>query len=165
MFSQLKGPRTEIVVAESILPWWLRKIPLVENGWINFQGALVRNWILQQIVKLSAAGALQEDVLAFLDADVAFVRGFDISSFVRDGRVRLFRVAGGHPLPPAAGKAYDDLDEGTSHALALPLARPMNDAELRDFYAEIGPGQAAVMLSSKAGMPVTRYRHLVERFH
>jgi hypothetical protein len=240
LFSELKGPRTEIVVAESILPWWMQKIPLLKNGWINFQGAVVRNWILQQIVKLSAARAVQEDVLAFVDSDVAFIRPFDIGSFVRGGQVRLFRVAGGNRLQAPQGKAYDDLDEGTSHALGTPLLhlpdnyegqmitwrrdnairlqdhisavhgvhwvtalsrtrlfyeyflygvfvdrvmkegaghfhddsnichcfwedRSMEDGELRDFFGAVQPGQVAVMLSSKAGMPVARYRHLVER--
>jgi len=238
LFSQLKGQRTHLVVAESILPWWLQKIPLVRNGWINLQGALVRNWILQQIVKLSAARALQEDVLAFIDSDVAFIRPFDINSFVKDGRVRLFRVAGGNPLRAPPGLAHDEIDVGTSRALGTALAhapdnyegqmitwrrdnvlrlhdhisavhgthwvtalsktrlfyeyflygvfcdhvmkedaghfhdasdichgfweeRPMDDRELHSFFAATKESQVAVMLSSKAGIPVDRYRHLV----
>src|SRR4051812_41100109 len=121
LFSQLRGPRTEIIVAESVLPWWLHKIPLVKNGWINFQGALVRNWILQQIVKLSAANAVQEDVLAFVDSDVAFIRPFDINRFVRGDLVRLFRVKNANRLRSGSAKEYDEIDEGTSRALGTPL--------------------------------------------
>lgn len=239
LFNTLRGPNVEVLIAEDILPWWLRKIPLVRNGWVSFRGALVRNWILQQIVKLSTARAVDRDVLAFFDSDVAFVRPFDIRQFVRGDRVRLFRVADGNPLKAPESGPCDALDRGTCTALGVPLTHvndnyegqmitwrrdralqlhdhiagvhgtdwvdaltrlplfyeyflygvfvdhvlktdsghfhddtsichayweemPMSDAQLQQFFAGIQPSQAAIMISSKAGIPAHRYRSLVD---
>lgn len=242
LFNTLRGPNVEIVTAEDVLPWWLCKIPLVKNGWISFRGAVVRNWILQQIVKLSVARAIHRDVLAFFDSDVAFVRSFDISSFVQGDRVRLFKVRDGNPLNAAGADAYNALDRGTCGVLGVPLThiqhnyegqmitwrrdralelhdhiarvhgtdwvsvltraplfyeyflygvfvdqilrvehghfyddseichayweeRPMTDAQLHEFFAGMKPNHVAVMISSKARIPVHRYAGFVDPAH
>jgi hypothetical protein len=239
LFSALRGANVEIVIAEDILPWWLQKIPLVKNGWVSFRGALVRNWILQQIVKLSIARAVNRDVLAFFDSDVALVRPFDIRSFIRDDRVRLFRVAHGNRLKASDPTPYSDIDLGTCRALQLPLMHvpdnyegqiitwrrdralelhnhiarvhgtnwvealtripvfyeyflygvfvdhvlqtdaghfhddtniclaywkesPMADAELHQFFDGIKPSQVAIMISSKSGIPASRYESMLD---
>jgi hypothetical protein len=92
LFRSLQGPRTEIIVVESILPWWLIKPPFVKNGWFSFKTPPIRNWILQQIVKLSVGQCLQEEIIVFADSDAAFIRPFDLQNFVQGDRVRLFRV-------------------------------------------------------------------------
>lgn len=129
LFGTLRGPNVEILIAEDLLPWWLRKIPLVRNGWVSFRGALVRNWILQQIVKLSTARAVDRDVLAFFDSDVAFVRPFDIRRFVRGDSVRLFRAANGNPLRNPENGPWDAIDQGTCKALGLPLVHVNHNYE------------------------------------
>jgi hypothetical protein len=50
----------------------------------------LRNWIIQQIVKLSIAKHITEDVLIFVDSDVAFVRPFDVQNFIKNNQVRLY---------------------------------------------------------------------------
>jgi hypothetical protein len=51
----------------------------------------VRGWILQQIIKLAAVAASQDDVVVLADSDVEFIRPFNANTFVRDGVVRLYR--------------------------------------------------------------------------
>ncbi len=91
LFSQLKKVNTEIMTVESVLPWWIKKIPLLKNGWFSFKTLPIRNWIIQQLVKLSIAQYISENVLIFVDSDNAFIRPFDSKNFIVDRRVRLYR--------------------------------------------------------------------------
>jgi hypothetical protein len=69
-------------------------MPFAKRWWLSLKTKPVRNWILQQGVKLSMPRQLDEDVLLFVDSDVAFVRPFNGESFLRQERVRLFRLPG-----------------------------------------------------------------------
>ena len=92
LFQSLQTANRAIITVESVLPWWIKKVSFVKNGWISFKSPPLRNWIIQQIVKLSIAKFITEDVITFVDSDVAFVRPFDMRSLVKDDRVRLFRI-------------------------------------------------------------------------
>lgn len=98
LFKQLQGPTTEILVVESLLPRWLFKLPLFKNGWFSLKTPPVRNWILQQIVKLSAGCQIEKDVLVYVDSDLAFIRPFNLQTLVRDDQVRLFRADDPRPI-------------------------------------------------------------------
>ena len=92
LFKTLQTANREIITVESVLPWWIKKVEFMKNGWISLKSLPLRNWIIQQIVKLSIAKYITEDVITFVDSDVAFVRPFDMRDFVKSDRVRLFRV-------------------------------------------------------------------------
>lgn len=93
LFQTLTGPGVRLLLKEDMLPGWLRQLPFGRKWWLNLRGLPVRGWILQQIVKLSVAEAIDADVFIFADSDVAFVRPFDVSEVLRaDGRVRLYRA-------------------------------------------------------------------------
>lgn len=92
LFQTLQTTNREIIAVESVLPWWIKKVNLVKNGWISLKSTPLRNWIIQQIVKLSVANYITEDVITFVDSDVAFVRPFDMRNLIKDNRVRLFRI-------------------------------------------------------------------------
>jgi len=53
LFRQIQSSHTEIITVESVLPWWLKRLPLVKNGWLSFKTFPIRNWITQQLVKIS----------------------------------------------------------------------------------------------------------------
>ncbi len=90
LFRSLQGPNREVVTKESILPPWLHKVPGLKKWWFSSRTLPVRGWILQQLVKLSTAEFLDEDVYLFADSDVAFIRPFAACSVVEQERVRLF---------------------------------------------------------------------------
>ena len=92
LFKQLESDRRTIITVESILPWWIYKIPLVKNGWFSWKTLPIRNWLIQQIVKLEIANHLKEDVLIFVDSDVVFIRSFSGEQFSQNNKVRLFRI-------------------------------------------------------------------------
>jgi hypothetical protein len=50
----------------------------------------VRGWILQQVIKLAAIAASEDDLVLLVDSDVEFVRPFTAEMFARDGIVRFF---------------------------------------------------------------------------
>ena len=87
LFQSLQQINREILTVESVLPWWIKKISLFKNGWISLKTLPLRNWIIQQIVKLSIAKYITEDVLIFVDSDVAFIDYFDVQNFVINNKV------------------------------------------------------------------------------
>jgi hypothetical protein len=92
LFRQLQGPNTQIHIVQSILPWWIQRIPFFKNGWFSLKTLPVRNWILQQIVKIASAQCVEADVLVFVDSDVTFVRPFNLEDrFIRSSLVRLLK--------------------------------------------------------------------------
>lgn len=92
LFEQLAGPRTRIRCDADFLPNSFLALPF-GNFTVNLRQPLppVRGWILQQIVKLAAVAAAEDDVVLVADSDVEFVRPFEPETFVQDGVVRLYR--------------------------------------------------------------------------
>jgi hypothetical protein len=101
IFRALEGPRTRLLVVEDIVPWWIARLPRIRRFWWSWRSRPIKNWILQQIVKLSVASVVREDVLYFVDSDVLFVAPFDPRSLERDGRVPLFVEHGKAGLIPS----------------------------------------------------------------
>ncbi len=90
LFRPLSGPRTEVLVVEEMVPPWIVRLPGFRRFWWSWRSRPIKNWILQQIVKLSVASSVSEDVLLFVDSDVFFAAPFDPCAFERGGRVPLF---------------------------------------------------------------------------
>lgn len=91
LFQALRGPRTHVVVKQSILPWWLHQVPSSSRWWLSLKGLPVRGWIIQQIVKLSVDAVTQADVCIFMDSDTLLIKPFDPRAAERAGQVPLFR--------------------------------------------------------------------------
>ncbi len=104
LFRPLISSRSELVVVEEIIPKWLFRIPGLLPGfrrfWFSLRTRPVKNWILQQIVKLSVPAIVNENVLLYADSDMFFVSPFDPRSFERDGRVPLLFEPGQRGLIP-----------------------------------------------------------------
>ena len=98
-FATLEGPGRTVLTVEAVLPRWLRRPPLARSWWLSARTTPVRNWVLQQVVKLSASMFLDEEAFVFIDSDVAFFRPFAVDMLERGGRLRLFRVPGAARLP------------------------------------------------------------------
>ncbi len=103
LFSCFASPTRTIVAEETLLPSWLKKLPLPSPHWRRMLGLShrnfywtpygwpVRGWIVQQIIKIAASSAAPSDIIVHMDSDTIFIRPFALSHFVRNGRVRLFR--------------------------------------------------------------------------
>jgi hypothetical protein len=99
LFQELADRHTTILAKEKILPSWIQRVPFFDkkNLWLNLKGyrsgnLLLRGWLVQQMIKLAAAQYVSEEVIIFLDSDVAFIDRFNVHSLVKEGKVRLFRV-------------------------------------------------------------------------
>lgn len=99
LFKKLENHRTHVITVESILPWWIRRLPKAKKWWLSLKSLPIRNWFLQQIVKLSVATFIDADAYIFVDSDVCFIRPFTPDTFVKNEKVRLFRVPGAAQLP------------------------------------------------------------------
>jgi hypothetical protein len=92
LFHKLKKNNTEIITVESVLPWWIQRLPFFKQGWLSLKTIFIRNWLLQQIVKLSVAKFINKEIFVFVDSDVTFIRPINFQNFIISDKVRLFRV-------------------------------------------------------------------------
>jgi hypothetical protein len=100
LFRPMLTSRTTLVVVEDMIPKWLFRLPGMKRFWFSLKTRPVKNWILQQIVKLSAPQLVKEDVLLFADSDMFFIAPFDPRIYERDDRVPLFLETGQRGLIP-----------------------------------------------------------------
>jgi hypothetical protein len=98
LFQKLRNQHTFIISKESLLPWWIYRLPLPQNFWLSFKTIPVRGWVIQQIVKIAAAQQINADLAVFIDSDVAFVRPFNLYSLIRQEKIRLFCDIQGNEL-------------------------------------------------------------------
>src|SRR6516162_4000964 len=92
LFARLAGPRTHIRSEADFLPRTFVRVPF-SNLMVNLGRPFppVRGWIQQQVIKLAAIAASEDDAVLVVDSDVEFIRPFTAEMFVRDGTVRFFR--------------------------------------------------------------------------
>ena len=91
LFQQLTNLRTHIRCETDFLPRTFIRVPF-SNGVVNLRRPFppVRGWILQQMIKLAAVAASEDDAVLVADSDVEFIRPFTAEMFVRDGTVRFY---------------------------------------------------------------------------
>lgn len=121
LFRQLARPNTKILEVELFIPWWVRRVPFVNKSWVSLKTLPVRNWIMQQIVKIAIAQQIEEEISVMVDSDVAFVRPFHLEHIVRDGKIRLFRDAIGNDIQKDWHRKWH---ESASRLLGLPDVDP-----------------------------------------
>jgi hypothetical protein len=92
LFGRLAGPRTHVRSEADLLPRTFVRAPF-GNIVVNLRRPFppVRGWIQQQVVKLAAIAASEDDAVLLVDSDVEFIRPFNAEMFVRDDTVRFFR--------------------------------------------------------------------------
>jgi hypothetical protein len=92
LFGRLADSRTHIHCEAEFLPRSFVALPF-NSFTVNLYRPFppVRGWILQQVLKLAAAAAFEDDVVILVDSDIEFVRAFTPDTFIRDGVVRFYR--------------------------------------------------------------------------
>lgn len=100
MFRPLCNERTHLRIVNDFIPWWLFRVPGIPGFWMSLRTLPVRNWIMQQIIKLSIAGSIEEDAFLLVDSDIFFCRPFNPEDTVRDGKVPLMMETGQAGLIP-----------------------------------------------------------------
>ena len=91
LFGRLAGPRTHIRCEAEFLPRSFAPVPFSKFT-MNLSRPFppVRGWILQQVLKLAAVAASEDDVVLLVDSDIEFLRPFSVETFVRNGVVRFY---------------------------------------------------------------------------
>jgi hypothetical protein len=92
LFAQVAGPRTHIRCEAEFLPASFVPVPFSKFT-VNLRRPFppVRGWILQQVLKLAAAAACDDNAAVLVDSDIEFIRPFTPETFVRQGVVRFYR--------------------------------------------------------------------------
>ena len=114
LFWQLADSNTKILTKEEVLPSWIKRIPFFDkkkNIWLNLKGyksgnLLLRGWLIQQMVKLAAAQYVEQEILIFVDSDVAFIDFFDIHTLVDEDKVCLFRIEFSTDMDDKVGRKW-----------------------------------------------------------
>ncbi|MFM2431053.1 MAG: hypothetical protein RLZZ511_2266 [Cyanobacteriota bacterium] len=130
LFATLANAHTEILTVEAIVPGWIGREPMWRKFWVSGRAGLVRNWILQQTVKIALAQQIPEDVAVFVDSDVAFVRSLDLTQFVAGSRVRLYRDDMGNI-------AQRDYHRPWHQVASRLLNIPMNEQYIPDYIGNL----------------------------
>jgi hypothetical protein len=92
VFSHLARGKRRIIESEAIVGKWLWRIPGGRGYWLGLKVPPVRGWIIQQIKKIGAVQEIPERTLVFCDSDVAFLRHFDRSDLLVEGKIGLLDV-------------------------------------------------------------------------
>lgn len=104
LFEPLRSSRRRIVAKEDVLPRGYVKLPAprtlhvgpwrrhIREMWAADYTRLVRGWILQQVVKLSAPSFTDREIIVFADSDIMFVAPLPVDRLAEGDRVRLYRV-------------------------------------------------------------------------
>lgn len=159
LFQQLSDSNTTILSKEDVLPPWIKRIPLPffdkKNIWLNLKGYksgnwLLRGWLIQQIVKLAAAQYVEQEVLVFVDSDVAFIDSFDIHTLInKENKVRLFRVEHSTDIDVVIGREWKN---SANRLLSLPL-----ENHYYDFYV-------SQIVTWRRSNLIKLYKHIEENF-
>lgn len=92
-FAHLSTERTVIVESESVIDREMRRLPGHGGIWVGVRTLATRGWIMQQIRKISASRFIDDETLVFCDSDMAFIRPFDRSNLMVDGKIGLLDIA------------------------------------------------------------------------
>jgi hypothetical protein len=131
LFQQLADSNTSILTKEEILPSWIKRIFFFgkKNIWLNLKGYksgewLLRGWLIQQMVKLAAAQYVEQEVLIFVDSDVAFIDFFDVHTLINKDKVRLLRVEHSTDMDNEIGRKWKN---SAKKLLGLPFQNSYYD--------------------------------------
>jgi Family of unknown function (DUF6492) len=105
LFKPLSGPRRTIVSKTDVFPRGtykfldtrLSRSVRFRRIWWSWSGP-VAGWQVQQIIKISIAAKIPQTGMLCCDSDMFFIREFDLSKLIRDGKFRLFRSLQRAPL-------------------------------------------------------------------
>ncbi len=93
LFKQLTSSKVHLLIVEELLPVNFFRIPGLKKWWMSLRVFPIRNWILQQLVKISVCDSIDENVLVFCDSDNTFIRAFDMRScLMRNNHLALLKV-------------------------------------------------------------------------
>ena len=96
MFAPFNGPHRTVIENTKILPPWLRyigKLGRVRSGsfYFSWRTGPVFGWHIQQIVKLSMASFVKEDLMMLVDSDLFFIKPFKLNSLIKNGRLPFMK--------------------------------------------------------------------------
>ncbi|WP_299733786.1 DUF6492 family protein [uncultured Tateyamaria sp.] len=105
-FAPYRTAQREIIAQEDImpvrlrkLPTWLRHFAFLKAGlrrpvYLTPSNAVVRGWMLQQLIKIEMSRRAEEDATMHIDSDVSFFRVLQHEDAFKGDKVRFFKAEG-----------------------------------------------------------------------
>jgi len=93
IFQRFEGPRCRLWLESELLPRRFVRVPRA-GLWCNLRRPWppIRGWVMQQALKIAAAGQVAADSILIADSDVVLVRPTKPESFTENGRLCLHRL-------------------------------------------------------------------------
>jgi hypothetical protein len=160
LFADYAGSRCRVWTYPELLPRRYVPVP-VADVWINSRRPWppVRGWVMQQTLKIAAAGAIDADVVLMADSDVALIRPTTAQRFIADGRLRLYR---------AENAITQDMER---HVLWHRVARrllglpPVSVPPLHDYVSPLNFWDPALVRAMQERIRETTGRHWLDAFN
>lgn len=95
IFARFTGSHCAVRTEPQLLPRRYLRTP-VGGMWTNLRRPWppVRGWVMQQALKIAAAGLMQTKAVIIADSDVVLVRSVGLSDLVQGDEVKLYRLDG-----------------------------------------------------------------------
>jgi hypothetical protein len=96
VFMKHKSSRLRVWTHPQLIPRRYVRLPAPGGVWVNSRHPWppVRGWVMQQAVKIGAAGMVEADAVMIADSDVVLTRPTSLQSFTEDGKLCLYRDEG-----------------------------------------------------------------------
>ena len=92
-FRQHEGPRCRVWTHQDLLPRHYLSIPRASGLTLNLRRPWppVRGWVVQQVMKIAAAAAMDARAVLIVDSDAVLVREATLDEFTHNGRLWHYR--------------------------------------------------------------------------
>jgi hypothetical protein len=96
LFRQYEGARCRVWTHRDMLPRFYLSVPRASGLTLNLRRPWlpVRGWVVQQIMKMAGAAALDARAVLIVDSDAVLVREATVDELTHEGRLRHYRKDG-----------------------------------------------------------------------
>ncbi len=160
LFAPFAGPRCRVWPRSELLPSRYRPVPRTDV-YVNVRRPWppVRGWVMQQAIKIAAAGLIEADVVLLADSDVVLVRPTNAERFTAGGRLCLYRDERGVTADMERHVTWHRI---ARELLGLPAAPP---PPLPDYVSPLNFWDPAIVRAMQLRITETTGLHWMDAFN
>jgi hypothetical protein len=157
LFAPYSGPRCRVWTEPELLLRRYVRLPAV-GFWLNVRRPWppVRGWVLQQALKIAAAGIVDADAVLIADSDIVLVRPTNVRRFTVNGQLALYRCD--HAIH-AGMERHVRWHQAARRLLGLP---GMPVPPLHDYVSSLNPWEPALVRAMQRRITEVSDSHWME---